>query len=63
MNSLDETRTFEKWKIDLTKIGNTSIGRTFLEAGWSLEKCINPIVKLRAVKLLIDRMLYQEESK
>ena len=45
MNSPDETRTFEKGKIDLTKVGNTSIGRMYLEPGWSWEKCIKPIVK------------------
>jgi hypothetical protein len=41
----NETRTFEKGKIDLTKIGETSIGRMYLEPGWSWEKCMKPIVK------------------
>jgi len=45
MNSPDETRTFEKGKIDLTKIGDTSIGRMYLEPGWSWEKCVKPIAK------------------
>jgi quercetin dioxygenase-like cupin family protein len=44
MNSPDETRTFEKGKVELTKIGDTSIGRMYLEPGWSWEKCIKPIV-------------------
>jgi mannose-6-phosphate isomerase-like protein (cupin superfamily) len=45
MNSPDETRTFDKGKIDLTKIGDTRIGRMYLEPGWSWEKCMKPIAK------------------
>ena len=45
MNLPDETRTFDKGKIELTKIEDTSIGRMYLEPGWSWEKCIKPIVK------------------
>src|SRR5947209_20482881 len=45
MNLPDETRTFDKGKIELTKIGDASIGRIYLEPGWSWEKCIKPIVK------------------
>jgi mannose-6-phosphate isomerase-like protein (cupin superfamily) len=37
MNSPDETRTLDK--------GDASIGRIYLEPGWSWEKCIKPIVK------------------
>jgi len=32
-------------KIEITKIGEASIGRMYLEPGWSWEKCIKPIVK------------------
>lgn len=35
----DETRTFDKGKADLTKIGDTTISRMYLELGWSWEKC------------------------
>jgi quercetin dioxygenase-like cupin family protein len=42
MNSPDETRTFDKGKVDLTKIGDTSIGKMYLEPGWSWEKCVKP---------------------
>jgi mannose-6-phosphate isomerase-like protein (cupin superfamily) len=45
MNSPDETRTFDKGKVDLTKIGDTSIGKMYLEPGWSWEKCVKPIAK------------------
>lgn len=45
MTSPDETRTFEKGKVELAKVGNISIGRGTLEPGWSWEKCVKPIVK------------------
>ena len=45
MNSPDETRTFDKGKIDSTKIGDTRIGRMYLEPGWTWEKCMKPIAK------------------
>ena len=45
MNSPDETRTFDKGKIDPTKIGDTRIGRMYLEPGWTWEKCMKPIAK------------------
>ena len=45
MNSPDETRTFDKGKIDLTKIGDTRIARMYLEPGWTWEKCMKPIAK------------------
>ena len=48
LNSPDETRTFDKGKLDLTKIGDTSIGRIYLEPGWSWEKCMKPIAKTQS---------------
>ena len=50
MNSPDETRTFDKGKVDLTKIGDTSIGKMYLEPGWSWEKCIKPIAKTESCR-------------
>jgi hypothetical protein len=41
-SSPDETRTFEKGKIEL---GDVTIGRGILEPGWSWEKCVKPIAK------------------
>src|SRR3989441_10136710 len=51
MNLPDETRTFDKGKIELTKIGDASIGRAYLEPGWSWEKCIKPIVKTESCQV------------
>ena len=44
-SSPDETRTFEKGKIDLVNLGDVTIGRAVLEPGWSWEKCVKPLVK------------------
>jgi hypothetical protein len=44
-SSPDETRTFEKGKIELVNLGKVTIGRAILELGWSWEKCVKPIVK------------------
>ncbi|HYX55790.1 MAG TPA: cupin domain-containing protein [Nitrososphaeraceae archaeon] len=48
LNSPNETRTFDKGKLDLTKIGDTSIGRIYLEPGWSWEKFMKPITKTQS---------------
>ena len=46
MNSPDETRAFEKGKLELTTFKNgTAIGRIMFEPGWSWDKCVKPIVK------------------
>ncbi len=42
--SPDETRTFEKGKIELANLGDVTIGRATLELGWSSEKCVKPLV-------------------
>jgi hypothetical protein len=44
MNSPDETRTFEKGKLELTTFKNgTAIGRITLEPGWRWDKfLLNP---------------------
>ena len=45
MASPDETRTFDKGKIELANLGDVTIGRVLLEPGWSWEKCVKPLVK------------------
>jgi hypothetical protein len=44
-SSPDETRTFEKGKIELVNLGDITMGRAVLEPGRSWEKCVKPIVK------------------
>ena len=45
LDSPDETRAFDKGKIELAKLGDVTIGRATLEPGWSWEKCVKPIAK------------------
>ncbi len=45
-SSPDETRIFEKGKIDLANFSDdVTIGRAIFEPGWSCEKCVKPIAK------------------
>ena len=44
-SSPDETRTFEKGKIDVANLGDITIGKAVFEPGWSWEKCVKPIAK------------------
>jgi hypothetical protein len=44
-SSPDETRTFEKGKIDVANLGDITTGRAIFEPGWSWEKCVKPIAK------------------
>lgn len=48
VNSPDETRAFDKGKFELTKIGDTCIGKIYLEPGWSWEKSIKPLVRTQS---------------
>jgi quercetin dioxygenase-like cupin family protein len=48
MKSPDETRAVGKGKVEITKVGETSIGRVYLEPGWSWEEHVKPIVKTKS---------------
>ncbi len=45
LNSPDETRTFEKGKLELIKIGGATIGRVVFEPGWRWSTHVKPIAK------------------
>ncbi len=45
MKSPDETRSFDKGKVEIVKVGDISIGKTYFEPGWSWEKCVKLIAK------------------
>src|SRR6476620_1576023 len=45
LGSPDETRSFDKGKIELANFADITIGRATLEPGWSWEKCVKPLVK------------------
>lgn len=44
-SSPDETRTFEKGKVNIANFENITIGRATLEPGWSWDKCVKPLAK------------------
>ena len=43
--SPDETRTPERARVDLVRIGNTTVGRFAFEPGWRWSESIKPVVK------------------
>ncbi len=45
LNAPDETRTFERGKVDLVNIGGGVIGRLTLEPGWRWSQHVKPIAK------------------
>ena len=45
LRSPDETRTFEKGKLELVNIGGGVVGRLTLEPGWRWSKHVKPIAK------------------
>ncbi len=42
-DSPDETRTPEKSRVDLIRVGSTSAGRFAFQPGWRWSECIKPI--------------------
>ncbi len=44
-NAPEETRTFEKGKLELIKVGNATIGRGIFEPGWKWSTHVKPLVK------------------
>jgi hypothetical protein len=45
LDSPDETRNFDKGKLQLVSIGDTTCGRFVFEPGWQWSKSVKPIVK------------------
>ncbi len=43
-SSPDDTREFEKGKVEIVNFGNMTIGCAIFEPGWSWSKCVKPIV-------------------
>ena len=49
MNCPDETRFFDKGKVEVSTLSNgVTIGRAHFEPGWSSEKSVKPIVKTKS---------------
>ena len=41
--SPDETRTPEKTRAELVRVGSTTVGRLTLQPGWQWSECIKPV--------------------
>jgi hypothetical protein len=40
----EETRSFDKGRVDLVEIAGNKVGRATLEPGWKWSECVKPIV-------------------
>jgi len=45
LNTPDETRTFDKGKVELVTIGKVTFGRAVFQPGWKWSESVKPIVK------------------
>lgn len=43
IDSPDETRTFDKGKIEVVNVGDLTFGRATFEPGWKWSECVKPI--------------------
>jgi hypothetical protein len=48
LNEPDETRKFEKGKLELVKIGGAAVGRGKFDPGWKWSKHVKPIAKTKS---------------
>src|SRR3989338_11282004 len=44
----DETRFFEKGKVELATVANVTFGRALLQPGWKWSECVKPLTKMRS---------------
>lgn len=44
----EETRTFEKGRLDLVTLGNVTFGRATLQPGWKWSTSVKPVVKTKS---------------
>jgi mannose-6-phosphate isomerase-like protein (cupin superfamily) len=42
-DSPDESRTPDKTRVDLVRLGGTSVGRFAMEPGWRWSECVKPV--------------------
>ena len=50
----DETRTFDKGKLELVKVGGVTFGRATLQPGWKWPTSVKPLVKTKSCQLLMS---------
>lgn len=44
----DETRTFEKGRLDLIAVGGVTFGKATFQPGWKWSTCVKPIAKTQS---------------
>jgi len=44
----DETRTFDKGRVDLVKLGGVNFGLATLQPGWKWSTCVKPLVNTKS---------------
>jgi len=44
----EETRTFDKGKLELVTLGGVTFGRATLQPGWKWSTCVKPLVKTKS---------------
>jgi len=45
LDSPDETRHFDKGRVELVQLGDVTAGRAVFEPGWKWSECVKPIAK------------------
>jgi len=48
LNSPEETRNFDKGKLDLVKIGGAMVGRAVFQPGWKWSESVKPVAKTKS---------------
>ena len=48
LNSPQETRTFEKGRVELATVGGITFGRATFQPGWKWSTCVKPIAKTKS---------------
>lgn len=48
LNMPDETRTFEKGKLELVTVGGRAVGRATFQPGWKWSTCVKPIARTKS---------------
>ena len=48
LDSPEETRNFDKGKLDLVKIGGAMVGRAVFQPGWKWSESVKPIAKTKS---------------
>lgn len=47
-NSPEETRSFDKGRVELIKIGGVTVGRAIFQPGWRWSESVKPLVKTKS---------------